>query len=240
MLLGLLLLTASGAGTGAARAQARTITVVAGDTLEQLALQQGVALDALMALNGIRDPRSLQIGQRLLLPSRTSQAATQAGGPGAPPPRKAPEALAPLEPPVDGTGLAASAALLLSPAERRDRAELALREQSGQARWKWFNRTAVDWAGWKLTASGARFTLVKGSDADLGVSRGAASAVAVQCETLRQTWRVNGQWLPWGAAAPGSVGQRIVLDLCSNTLNDPAVPLPPAPPALPAATAPGP
>jgi len=221
--LGLLLLGASVVGFGAARAQARSITVVAGDTLEQLALQQGVSLEALMALNGIRDPRGLQIGQRLLVPNRPSPA------------RPAPEPQGPVEPPGDGMGLAASAALLLSPAERRDRAELALREQSGQARWKWFNRTAVDWAGWKLTSSGARFTLVKGSDADLGVSRGAASAVAVQCETLRQTWRVNGQWLPWGAAAPGSVGQRIVLDLCSNTLNDPAVPLPPAPPVLPGA-----
>jgi hypothetical protein len=229
LLLGCLLLLASGGDGGAARAQARTIKVVAGDTLEQLALQQGVSLDALMALNGIRDPRSLQIGQRLLLPNRPSQAAPSPAVLSAALPRKAPEPLGPLEPPVDGTGLAASAALLLSPAERRDRAELALREQSGQARWKWFNRTAVDWAGWKLTTSGARFTLVKASDADLGVSRGAASAVAVQCETLRQTWRVNGQWLPWGAAAPGSVGQRIVLDLCSNTLNDPAVPLPPAP-----------
>jgi len=219
----LLLLGASAFGFGAAQAQAGTITVVAGDTLEQLALQQGVSLGDLMALNGIKDPLGLQIGQRLLVPNRSSPA------------RKAAEPQGPVEPPVDGTGLAASAALLLSPAERRDRAELALRQQSGQARWKWFNRTAVDWAGWKLTSSGARFTLVKASDADLGVSRGAASAVAVQCETLRQTWRVNGQWLPWGAAAPGSVGQRIVLDLCSNTLNDPAVPLPPAPPVLPAA-----
>ena len=229
--LGLVLLGLACGGFGAARAQARMITVAAGDTLEQLAGQQGVSLEALMALNGIRDPRSLQIGQRLLLPNRSGPSAPAGGSPGSSA-RKAPEPLGPLEPPVDGTGLAASAALLLSPAERRDRAELALREQSGQARWKWFNRTAVDWAGWKLTASGARFTLVKGSDADLGVSRGAASAVAVQCETLRQTWRVNGQWLPWGPAAPRSVGQRIVLDLCSNTLNDPAVPLPPAPPAL--------
>ncbi len=230
--LGLTVLVASGGGLGVARAEPRTITVEAGDTLEQLALQQGVSLEALQVLNGIRDPRTLQIGQRLLLPNRPSLAgavgpvAAPAANP-APSARKAPEPLGPVEPPVDGTGLAASAALLLSPAERRDRAELALREQSGQARWKWFNRTAVDWAGWKLTTSGARFTLVKASDADLGVSRGAASAVAVQCETLRQTWRVNGQWLPWGAAAPGSVGQRIVLDLCSNTLNDPAVPLPP-------------
>ena len=228
----MLLLGASGGSFGAARAQARTITVGAGDTLEQLAQQQGVSVEALMALNGIRDPRSLQIGQRLLVPHRSSPPA-QAGPALGRLARQAPEPQGPVEPPVDGTGLAASAALLLSPAERRDRAELALREQSGQARWKWFNRTAVDWAGWKLTASGARFTLVKASDADLGVSRGGASAVAVQCETLRQTWRVNGQWLPWGAAAPGSVGQRIVLDLCSNTLNDPAVPLPPAPPVLP-------
>jgi murein DD-endopeptidase MepM/ murein hydrolase activator NlpD len=210
------------------------ITVGAGDTLEQLAQQQGVSVETLMALNGIRDPRSLQIGQRLLVPHRSSPP-TQAGPAAGRLARQAPETQGPVEPPVDGTGLAASAALLLSPAERRDRAELALREQSGQARWKWFNRTAVDWAGWKLTTSGARFTLVKASEADLGVSRGGASAVAVQCETLRQTWRVNGQWLPWGAAAPGSVGQRIVLDLCSNTLNDPAVPLPPAPPALPGA-----
>jgi murein DD-endopeptidase MepM/ murein hydrolase activator NlpD len=239
-----------GGGLGAAWAQARSITVAAGDTLEQLALQQGVSVEALMALNGIRDPRSLQIGQRLLLPNRTSPAYPAAapartsggtpGNPAASQTRQASEPQGPVEPPVDGTGLAASAALLLSPAERRDRAELALREQSGQARWKWFNRTAVDWAGWKLTTSGARFTLVKASDADLGVSRGGASAVAVQCETLRQTWRVNGQWLPWGAAAPGSVGQRIVLDLCSNTLNDPAVPLPPAPPALPGAATPSP
>ena len=229
--LGLVLFGLAGGGCGAARAQARTITVGAGDTLEQLALQQGVSLEELIALNGIGDPRSLQIGQRLLLPNRSRPGAPAASTPSSPA-RQAPGPLGPLEPPGDGTGLAASAALLLSPAERRDRAELALREQSGQARWKWFNRTAVDWAGWKLTTSGARFTLVKGSDADLGVSRGAASAVAVQCETLRQTWRVNGQWLAWGAAAPGSVGQRIVLDLCSNTLNNPAVPLPPAPPAL--------
>ena len=190
----MLLLGARAFGFGAAQAQARTITVVAGDTLEQLALQQGVSLEALLALNGIGDPRSLQIGQRLVLPNRSNPSA---------PARRASEPQGSAPPPLDGTGLAASAALLLSPAERRDRAELALREQSGQARWKWFNRTVVDWAGWKLTPSGARFTLVKASDADLGVSRGAASAVAVQCETLRQTWRVNGQWLPWGAAFGG-------------------------------------
>ena len=56
------------------------------------------------------------------------------------------------------------------------------------------------------------------------------AAVAVQCESLRQTWRIDGSWQPWEAPMPGSVGQRIVLDLCSNTLDGPAVPVPPPPP----------
>jgi hypothetical protein len=119
--------------------------------------------------------------------------------------------------------------LLLSPAERRDRAELEWREQSGQARWKWFNNTAVDWSGWKLHPGGVRITLVKPSISDLGLRGSAATAVAVQCTSLRQNWRIDGTWQGWDTPVPGSVGQRIVLDLCSNTLDGPAVPVPPAP-----------
>lgn len=140
---------------------------------------------------------------------------------------------------------APAAALLLSPGERRDRAELALREQAGLVRWKWFNATAVDWAGWKLHPGGVRITLLKASAADLGLHGSAASSVAVQCESLRLSWRIDGDWQPWQAPMPGSVGQRIVLDLCSNTLDGPAVPVlapvsaspltpPPALPPLPA------
>jgi len=114
-------------------------------------------------------------------------------------------------------------------------------------RWKWFNATAVDWAGWKLHPGGVRITLLKASAADLGLQGSGATSVAVQCESLRLSWRIDGQWQPWQAAMPGSVGQRIVLDLCSNTLDGPAVPVlapaavrplpltpPPVLPALPA------
>lgn len=137
-----------------------------------------------------------------------------------------------LPPPVP-VGSEPAAALLLSPGERRDRAELALREQAGLVRWKWFNATAVDWAGWKLHPGGVRITLVKASAADLGLRGSAASSVAVQCESLRLNWRIDGDWQPWQAPMPGSIGQRIVLDLCSNTLDGPAVPVV-APAAAPA------
>ena len=200
-------------------AQLRSITVVEGDTLEQLAQRHGVSLEALIRLNGISEPELLQVGQVLKLPaaSPTAAAAARSTGSDAPPP------------PVDSQEPAA--ALLLSPAERRDRAELALREQAGLVRWKWFNATAVDWAGWKLHSGGVRITLVKPAAADLGLRGASATAVAVQCESLRQTWRIDGSWQPWEAPMPGSVGQRIVLDLCSNTLDGPAVPVPPPPPA---------
>lgn len=153
-----------------------------------------------------------------------------------------------IAPPLPQAGRDPAAALLLSPAERRDRAELSLREQAGLVRWKWFNSTAVDWAGWKLHPGGVRITLIRPSAADLGLHGSGATSVAVQCESLRLSWRIDGQWQPWQAALPGSVGQRIVLDLCSNTLDGPAVPvretiraltpppaLPPLPPGLPAA-----
>ena len=200
-----------------ATAQARTITVVAGDTLEQLALRHGVSLRALIEANGITDPTLLQVGQLLKLPgpgnnSSSSPASTNGG-------------IAP--PPPDGRRGEAAAALLLSPAERRDRAELEWREQSGLVRWKWFNNTAVDWAGWKLHPGGVRITLVKASISDLGLRGAASTAVAVQCESLRQNWRIDGRWQGWDTPAAGSVGQRIVLDLCSNTLDGPAVPVPP-------------
>ena len=218
-LLRLALLAGALFGPPALLAQSRSITVVEGDTLEQLALRHGVSLEALIRLNGISEPELLQVGQVLKLPARIAP-------PGSTPAARPAAADAP-PPPADSQEPAA--ALLLSPAERRDRAELALREQAGLVRWKWFNATAVDWAGWKLHPGGVRITLVKPSAADLGLRGGAATAVAVQCESLRQTWRIDGNWQPWEAPMPGSVAQRIVIDLCSNTLDGPAVPVPPPP-----------
>ena len=205
-------------GSTPAWGQTRTITVVEGDTLEQLALRYRVDLQALIDLNGIRDPTLLQVGEVLKLPE----------APGTTKRSSAPaEAMAP--PPPEGSSAEAAAALLLSPAERRDRAELEWRERSGLARWKWFNTTAVDWSGWRLHPGGVRITLVKPSISDLGLRGSAATAVAVQCTSLRQNWRIDGTWQGWDTPAPGTVGQRIVLDLCSNTLDGPAVPLPPPP-----------
>ena len=205
-------------GIAPAWGQTRTITVVEGDTLEQLALRYRVDLQALIDLNGIRDPTLLQVGEVLKLPE----------APGTTKRSSAPaEAMAP--PPPEGSSAEAAAALLLSPAERRDRAELEWRERSGLARWKWFNSTAVDWSGWRLHPGGVRITLVKPSISDLGLRGSAATAVAVQCTSLRQNWRIDGTWQGWDTPAPGTVGQRIVLDLCSNTLDGPAVPLPPPP-----------
>ena len=201
----------------APQAQPRTVTVAAGDTLEQLALRYRVNLQALIAINGITDPTLLQIGQVLTLPQASPGQAVAR-----PPQQDTP-------PPPPGSSSEAAAALLLSPAERRDRAELELREQSGQARWRWFNRTAVDWAGWRLHPGGVRITLVKPAMVDVGATTALATAVAVQCESLRQTWRIDGSWQRWQTPAAGSVGQRIVVDLCSNTLDSPALPVPPAP-----------
>jgi murein DD-endopeptidase MepM/ murein hydrolase activator NlpD len=203
----------------AALAQPRTVTVAAGDTLEQLALRYRVNLQALIAINGITDPTLLQIGQVLTLPQAQASPGPAASRPAQ---QDAP-------PPPPGSSSEAAAALLLSPAERRDRAELELREQSGQARWRWFNRTAVDWTGWRLHPGGVRITLVKPAIADVGATTALATAVAVQCESLRQTWRIDGSWQRWQTPAAGSVGQRIVVDLCSNTLDSPALPVPPAP-----------
>ncbi len=203
----------------AALANPGVVRVREGDTLEAIALRHGTNIEALAALNGLSDPNVLEVGQLLLLPGSTKTAATT------------PVATTAAPPPDGGGNDDAQAALLLSPAERRDRAEISQRDLSGQARWKWFGHTAVDWNGWRLHPGGVRITLVRPDAADVGVRRAGATAVAVQCSSLRQTWRVDGAWEPWSAPTAGSVGLRIVLDLCSNTLDGPAVPVPPTPPS---------
>ncbi|MFZ9621749.1 MAG: LysM peptidoglycan-binding domain-containing protein, partial [Prochlorococcaceae cyanobacterium] len=76
--LALALLLTAGA---TAQAQPRSITVVAGDTLEQLALRYGVSLQALIDANGITDPTLLQVGQVLKLPGRAPAAAAESAPP---------------------------------------------------------------------------------------------------------------------------------------------------------------
>ena len=63
----------------AALAQPRTVTVAAGDTLEELAQRHRVNLQALIELNAISDPTLLQIGQVLKLPQPTATTGPSAG-----------------------------------------------------------------------------------------------------------------------------------------------------------------
>lgn len=205
-----------------------------GDTLEALAARHGRSVRQLQAANPTLVAEQLPVGGWL----RLTTAAVPPHTPPAPTPSPssaaakgaatAAAAAAAPSPPVEQDPQA-EAALLLSSAERRDRTELALREAGGLVRWKRFGDTQVDWNGWRLHPGGVRVTLVRPAAADLGPRRALATAVAVQCSTLRQTWRLDGAWEPWAPPQPGSVTQRIVLDLCSNTLDGPAVPVPEAP-----------
>lgn len=206
LLMGALLLAA------VARADSVIVQVRDGDTLEAIGLRHGVDPLAIARLNGLTNPDLLQVGQLLKLPVSVPSAAAGELVPA---------------PPSSEKG---RAALLLSPAERRDRVELAQREQSGLTRWKWFGGTAVDWSGWRLHPGGVRITLVRPAASDVGAIRAVATAVAVHCSSLRQSWRLDGTWEAWSTPAAGSVGQRILLDLCSNTVDGPALPVPPLPP----------
>lgn len=213
-----------------------------GDTLEALAARYGVSVSRLQAANPALLPEALPVGGWLRLPSAGSSAdlprsTVRSGGinptPASPGDSRAAAASAAAPaPPVDQDPRA-EAALLLSSAERRDRADLALREASGLVQWKRFGSTQVDWSGWRLHPGGVRITFVRPAAADLGPRLGVATAVAVQCSTLRQTWRVDGAWQPWASPQPRTVAQRIVLDLCSNTLDGPAVPVPDVPATAP-------
>jgi len=202
----LLLLAGSAVIGSSARAGDPQVRVQEGDTLGSIAQRHGTSVEAIARLNGISDPNLLLVGQLLNLPAAAVLPASA--------PRQPPET---------------QAALLLSPAERRDRTEMALRELGGIAGWRRFGQTAVDWNGWRLHPGGVRITLVRPAAAELGVRRAGATAVAVQCSSLRQAWRVDGAWEPWNSPAPGSTGLQIMLDLCSNTVDGPAVPVPPSP-----------
>lgn len=195
------------------------VQVAAGDTLEAIATRTGTSVAALQQANPQARPEALQVGQWLRLPPGLATPArpaapavvTPAASPG-PDPAANPDA---------------QAALLLSPGERRDRATLTLRERSGQLSWRRFGNTLVDWNGWQLHPGGVRITLVQPAVADVGARRSGATAIAVQCSSLRHTWRIDGDWERWSSPGAGSVAQRIVLQLCSNTLDGPAVAIPP-------------
>ncbi|MFN9646618.1 MAG: hypothetical protein ACK55C_00250, partial [bacterium] len=71
---------------------------------------------------------------------------------------------------------------------------------------------------------------VQAAAKDVGEARAQATAIAVDCSTLRHNWRVKETWEAWSIPAPRSVGQQIVLDLCGNAAGDERRPVP-APPS---------
>ncbi|MBE9172615.1 hypothetical protein IQ216_05795, partial [Cyanobium sp. LEGE 06143] len=110
-------------------------------------------------------------------------------------------------------------------------AEATPAEKPQQGRWRYFGNTLVDWGSWKLHPGGLRVTVVQPATEDVGASRARATAVAVQCSSLRQTWRVDGAWQAWAVPEPRSVGQQIVLDLCDEVQASPEGAIPPPAPA---------
>ncbi|MEB3235726.1 MAG: LysM peptidoglycan-binding domain-containing protein [Cyanobacteriota bacterium] len=200
------------------------VRIKAGDTLEAIALRHGTSMAALRQANPGVKAEALPVGQWLRLPNGPSAPASSSARPSPAP--ATPAASPGPDPKADPE---AQAALLLSPGARRDRAALTLRERSGQVRWRRFNDTLIDWSGWQLHPGGVRITLVQPAVADVGARRSGATALAVQCSSLRHTWRIDGAWERWSSPAAGSVAQRIVLQLCSNTLDGPAVAIPPPP-----------
>jgi len=195
------------------------VQITAGDTLEAIALRQGTTVAALQRANPAVKPEALLVGHWLRLPAASSSSRQSAAAP-------APALTPGPDPTADPY---AQAALLLSPGERRDRAAMTLRERSAQVQWRRFSNTLVDWSGWQLHPGGVRITLVQPALADVGARRSGATAIAVQCSSLRNTWRVDGAWERWASPEAGSVAQKIVLQLCSNTLDGPAAAIPPPP-----------
>jgi LysM repeat protein len=57
------------ATTASRQPQRRTYTIQAGDTLRSVALDQGTTVERLLELNPQIDPTSLQVGQRIIVPT---------------------------------------------------------------------------------------------------------------------------------------------------------------------------
>lgn len=202
-----------------AASKSRQVTVKEGDTLEVIAGRHGVSVDALQRLNGISDPRTLQIGQVLKLPSASApRPKAKPAAAANPAPAKAPAAKPATPKAATPKPAAAAPAPASSPAQV---------QPPEQGRWRYFGNTLVDWGGWKLHPGGLRVTVVQPAAEDVGASRARATAVAVQCSSLRQTWRVDGAWLAWAVPEPRSVGQQIVLDLCDEVQASPDAAIPP-------------
>ncbi|MEB3333358.1 MAG: LysM peptidoglycan-binding domain-containing protein [Cyanobacteriota bacterium] len=204
-----------------------TVTIQSGDTLETIAKAHKTSVEALLKANPGIQPEKLKVGSTLKLPATAAAtpakptstapakpASATPATPAAPTATPPPAARVPDAPP------------LTPPASDRP-------ESSARGRWRYYGDTVVDWGSWKRLQDGVRFTLVQAAATDVGEGRAQATAIAVDCSTLRHTWRVKEAWEAWTVPAPRSVGQQIVLDLCGNTAVEDRRPVPPPPSPTP-------
>ena len=215
------------------------VVVKSGDTLEIIAKAHTTTVAALQKANPGVQPERLKVGSSLRLPAASSPAAT--GKAAAPAPAK-PAATTPTLPPAKPTSAPTSTpppevrvpdAPPLTPPTGQQAAFPERTDAASRGRWRYYGDTVVDWGSWKRLQDGVRFTLVQAAAKDVGEGRAQATAIAVDCSTLRHTWRVKEAWEAWTVPAPRSVGQRIVLDLCGNMAVDDRRPVPPPPTPTP-------
>lgn len=205
------------------------VTIKSGDTLEIIAKAHNTTAAALQKANPGIQPEKLKVGSTLRLPAATSQttpAKPAASKPAATPPTNTPppEVRVPDAPPLTPP---------LTPPTSQPSAGVDREEPATRGRWRYYGDTVVDWGSWKRLQDGVRFTLVQAAAKDVGEGRAQATAIAVDCSTLRHNWRVKEAWEAWTVPAPRSVGQQIVLDLCGNTAVEDRRPVPPPPSPTP-------
>ncbi|MFN7678216.1 MAG: LysM peptidoglycan-binding domain-containing protein [Cyanobacteriota bacterium] len=211
------------------------VVIKSGDTLETIAKAHNTTVAALQKLNPSVKPENLKVGSTLRLPAPASPPAS-----GKPPAAPSPQAAKPASPPVakppttppPGEGGIPPGPPLMPPTAQPPMAS-ERPEPTSRGRWRYYGDTVVDWGSWKRLPDGVRFTLVQASARDVGESRALATAIAVDCSTLRLNWRVKEAWETWSVPAPRSVGQQIVLDLCGYTAADDRRPVPPPPSPTP-------
>lgn len=207
------------------------VVVRSGDTLDSIAKANNTTVAALQKANPGIQPSKLKVSSSLRLPSAASPPVAKAGSstpPAAPtapvaPPR--PGAVA--EPAAPDPQRPPSPAVAQIPPPSFPTEKVA---PNSRSRWRYYGDTVVDWGGWKRLPDGVRYTVVQAAAKDVGEARAQATAIAVDCSTLRLNWRVKEAWEAWTVPAPRSVGQQIVLDLCGNTGGEDRRPVP-APPS---------
>ncbi|MDP0492630.1 MAG: N-acetylmuramoyl-L-alanine amidase [Verrucomicrobiota bacterium JB023] len=172
----LLFLLLLGAGSSSAH------LVKKGDTLYSIARANGVSVQRLMAVNGIKDPSRLQVGKRLTIPSASSSASTKkVGVKVAQSPSRASKALTIIIDPGHGG---------------RDRGAVW-----GGVRESDLNLKVAHKLNWYLKRAGYRTVMTRTSDRYVSLSTRAAIAnryrnalfVSIHFNATRETWVRGGE-----------------------------------------------